>query len=352
MNKDLGTRADLGRLLINKCSAMNKLIGLYLITVFFIPILHAQSGVDLEAPLFRWLGEWDGKVTRVEFMNKEDEERPNEYALIRSVVKKTEDGFGIIMTNYQYVDGRFDVYVSTTFYSPEKQESHSLGQYGTGVTTYPEKNLERNLTNYFNDSYTQVSENTWISSDSLEGHGSFYEEEELVYESWSLAVRVNTENIVPLPNDYTGLGEHLFQTLKHIPKGAFAFTDQFISLDKLHEFSLMDTVSISPRARKRLFNFTALRRLQSIQYYEISEGLDWDEPVEWSTIEYVNHEVSYKESKTSFRLDLGMYSTDIPSYEVKLTARAGEEALHIVAHYVQLDGQYHLMHIDEDIDRK
>ena len=78
---------------------------------------------------------------------------------------------------------------------------------------------------------------------------------------------------------------------------------------------------------------------------------DWDEPVSWGEIEYIDHEVSYKESKTSFLMDLGMYSTDIPSYEVKLTARTGEETLQVVAHYVKLKGQFHLMHIDEDIDR-
>ena len=44
---------------------MDRLISLSLMIFFFTPqtLLFAQSESDAEVPLFKWLGEWDSKVT-------------------------------------------------------------------------------------------------------------------------------------------------------------------------------------------------------------------------------------------------------------------------------------------------
>ena len=75
---------------------------------------------------------------------------------------------GVLGTHYNYVDGSFDANVGTTFYIPEKEESHSLGRYGTELTTYPEKDVERKVGIPFNGLNKQITENTWITPDSLD----------------------------------------------------------------------------------------------------------------------------------------------------------------------------------------
>lgn len=108
---------------------MKNLINLFLLIFFILPTFSsAQEFIAL-----RMIGSWD-----VEFTKSDPENVLEELGQIESFVSTwelTPDEKGVIVTNKVVAGGQEYLTSFCHFYDPEKHEMHSLGSFGTALTT-------------------------------------------------------------------------------------------------------------------------------------------------------------------------------------------------------------------------
>jgi hypothetical protein len=151
--------------------------------------------------------------------------------------------------------------------------------------------------------------------------------------------RVKKENQLPLPKTKEEIGEHLDKTLKKLPKDAFNFIDQFLSLERFKFLANLHTPALDSFLTKERIPKTARERMLLLSHEKYCTLSVDSFYVFWRSTTYLRHTTS----------TIGDLKDKSPLHQVHYRFKYRNKEYGLKALYFYLRGEYHLVYIKRKI---
>jgi hypothetical protein len=321
----------------------------HIILIFFICLLtkgQSQHEHLPDFPMYKWLGEWT--ITELDKEVNLDDYLSMMPMHQRLKVELMEDKTSVLSTHYLCFGGECESFIKV--YVPSLDKCYGITKFGKIEISYPDVGKELTTMKFF-AGYVRnsfISETQWHSQDSATTTFSIKEHAYLgkrLQEKEKRTVYTRLiNNILPLPETPEEIGQHLDQTLKKLAKSPFDFADQFISLEKFHDLTQIDTSGLNFFWGHKPFPKTELERIHFLNYdyFNLLESVDnyW---ISWPGTTYLEHSTSLFESDDSPN------NNKRPFHQVDFRFEYRGKEYSLKALYLQLMGKYHLVYIKHKI---